>query len=98
MTGVQTCALPISLEGRVRAKGRKSEKCKISILFKEALSNNLYSPKMELALSSSVSVPAGLDGGLSVTGEPAQHQGEDVLVCSVTRVVKQEELIALRDI
>lgn len=53
---------------------------------------------MELALSSSVSVPAGLDGGLSVTGEPAQHQGEDVLVCSVTRVVKQEELIALREI
>lgn len=76
--------LGTALEGRVGAKGKKSEKCKILILFKETLSNNLYSPKMELAFSSSLSIPAGLGGSLSVTGEQAQHQGEVALVCSVT--------------
>lgn len=48
-----------TLEGRVRAKGRKFEKCKFLNLFKEALSNNLCSPKMELAFWSSLSIPAG---------------------------------------
>lgn len=59
----------------MRAKGRKFKKCKSLNLFKEALSSNLCSPKMELAFWSSLSTPAGLGGNLSGTGEQAQHQG-----------------------
>lgn len=44
--------LSTGLEGKMRAKGRKLKKCKILTLFKEELSNNLFSPKMGLAYSS----------------------------------------------
>lgn len=73
-----------TLEGRVRAKGRKFEKCKILNLFKEALSNNLCSPKMELAFWSSLSIPAGV-GRQSVEDRGAgPAPGWDALLCSVT--------------
>lgn len=44
--------LSTGLEGKMRAKGRKLKKCKNLTLFKEELSNNLFSPKMGLAYSS----------------------------------------------
>lgn len=68
----------------MRAKGRKFEKCKILNLFKEALSNNLCSPKMELAFWSSLSIPAGV-GRQSVEDRGAgPAPGWDALLCSVT--------------
>lgn len=72
--------LSSALEGTVRAKGRKLKKCKNLILFKEELSNNLCSPKMELADSRSLSVPAEPGGHLSGTVERASTRPEAELV------------------
>lgn len=87
--------LGIALEGRGRAKGRKFEKCKILILFKEVLSSNLCSPKMELAFSSSLSIPAGLGGSLLGTGSRPSARVEMCWFALLLRRVKQDEMITL---